>query len=243
MVAAGGLVQAHEAERLQRLRVAAELERLGRLDLGGSRSERECQLADQHLARGGGFLEPLGDCDRHTRDGPVAARDDLAALDADAGLQTVRGERVADLDRGPQCAQCIILVHRGHPEHRQQPVCAGPLDRAAVPGDRGSHQLQRMLEHPPQCFRVGRLVGSDVGEHHRHHLAGLDPDRRCQTHRAAVARRRYRCRCGCRQVECRVMAKDLPLELLQRLTRLEPEPLDEFDSAVLVHLERIRLPT
>src|SRR5262249_61438824 len=60
----------HEAGRRDRLGLALERERLEHLDLDPAADEGQREIAQQHLPRAGGPLEPGGDVDPVTRGAP-----------------------------------------------------------------------------------------------------------------------------------------------------------------------------
>ena len=110
-----------ETERVHRLRLPLQCERLDGLDPNGIAHEQPRLGADQCLARGSCLLEACGDVDRVAGDErlALAADDDLAGVDADPRLEAVLGDRRPHLRRGANSTQCVVLVRR--PESRRRP--------------------------------------------------------------------------------------------------------------------------
>ena len=137
-----------QAVRLDRLRLALQLERLDRLDVDGATHELHRLRADVHLVRRRGLLEPRGDVDRVAGDEPLArAGDDLAGVDADARLHAERRQRVAHLRGGAHRAQRVVLVQHRNAEHGHHRVADELLHRSAVALDDRPHPLEVAREH------------------------------------------------------------------------------------------------
>ena len=145
------LAHAHDAVGGDRLGSARQLQRLDRLDLGGVADERERRLADQHLARRRGLLEPLADRDRVPGDEAAArcraAGDDLAGGDADPRLRAEARRARRELECRAQRAQRVVLVHDRDAEHGHQPAVERALDGAAVTLDDRRRALEAARHH------------------------------------------------------------------------------------------------
>ena len=201
------------------------------------------------------LLEP-----RRRRDGAagheplVRADDNLAALDADPAFDPELGDRVPHLHRRPQRAQCIVLVHRRHPEHGHHRVPDELLDHAPMAFRSGLHLLEVRRQQSAQRLRIERLselggVG-DVREKHGHDLPlrpsdhlGLRRARRLGAPCPDRVRRRLGRRRGWGRVERRILHKDRLLEPLQSLARVEAELVAQRRARFLHHGERVRLAT
>ena len=165
-----------------------------RLPLGGERrrglgSDRvphqpPRRLAHEHLARRRARLEPRRGVHRVADEGPAAARDQhLAGGDPDARLERDRRalaqarQPLLDLQPRADRPQGVVLVDRGHPEHRAHRVADELLDAAAVPLDRLPRLGEVPLEQGTQHLRVVALAerrrSDEVAEQHRHDLPRL----------------------------------------------------------------------
>jgi hypothetical protein len=101
---------------------------------------------------------------------PVAGigSDDLAGVDARANGKThaVRflqllvqtAERGAHVDRGPDGAQCVVVVDSRDAEDRHRRVADELLHHPTVPLDLAADQVEVTLHHSPQCLRIERLA-------------------------------------------------------------------------------------
>ena len=130
-----------------RLRLPFELERRDWIGDDRVSHQPDGRVADEDLPSSGGRFEPLRDDDGVAGRERVpllgVACDHLAGVDARAHLDpdAVRGvepvvqagERLAKLDRRPDGAQRVVLVHDGDPEGGHDRVTDELLDRAAVP--------------------------------------------------------------------------------------------------------------
>ena len=150
---------------------------------------------------------------------------------ADAALHAELDDRLAHLERRPQRAQRVVLVHRRDAEDGHDRVADELLDDAAVPLGGRPHPLEVRREHRAHDLGVERLAEQrrvgDVGEEHRDDLAlraraelgrrgGGELDGAAAT-AARLGRR------SDRRVERGVLEQDRLLELLQRLARIEAE--------------------
>ncbi len=88
--------------------------------------------------------------------------DDLAALDADPALDAELAHRRLHLDRGPQRAQRVVLVHGGHAEDGHHGVADELLDHAAVALDGRLHPLEVAGEQ--RAHRLGVDVSPSAVE-------------------------------------------------------------------------------
>ena len=130
-----------------------------RFDRGRVAHEAPRGGADQHLAWLGGLLEPRRDVDGVAGDERVAfARDHLARVDTDAGLQAELTDRGAHLPGGAHCAQGIILARYRHTKHRHHRVADELLDGAAVAFEDRAHFVVVAAHRGPQCFGVGAVA-------------------------------------------------------------------------------------
>ncbi len=135
-----------EPPRRDRLRLPFELERRDRLGDDRVAHEPDRRVADEDLPSSRSGFEPLRDVDCVAGRERLAllrvAGDHLAGVDARAHLDpdAVRGvepvvqagERLAELDRGANGAQRVVLVHDRDPESGHDRVADELLDRAAV---------------------------------------------------------------------------------------------------------------
>ena len=127
-----------EPERLDRLGLSLQRERLDRLDADGVAHEHARLGADQRLAGSSRLLEARGDVHGISRDERLSlpAHDDLAGVDPDPRLER-RAAAIASRisDGGPNRAQRVVLVGRRNPEHGHDRVADELLHGAAVPLD------------------------------------------------------------------------------------------------------------
>jgi len=151
------------------------------------RDEAVRPLAEQDLARPARLLEPLADHDGLAGHEAVSrggiAGDDLAGIDADPHLERCAGEMalgrntLAQLDRGPDRAERVVLAHQRYAEHGHHLVADELLDRAAVALNHTGTELEEVGHDAPQRLGVESLGESggrdDVAEQHRHRLARL----------------------------------------------------------------------
>jgi hypothetical protein len=186
-----------QAERVDRLGLPLEHERLDGLDAYRVADEEAGLGADEHLAWLGGLLEPCSHVDRIARHESLAlaADHDLAGVDADARLQPVLGDRGAHLRGGARRAQRIVLVRDGDPEHRHHRVADELLDPAAVALDDRAQVVEVALHSRAQRLWVCRLAecrrAHEIGEHHSHDLPYLEGGlgrSECRSAEAAKAR-------------------------------------------------------
>ena len=148
----------HETERLDRLRLALQCQRLDRLDLDRRARELHGLRADVDLVRGRRLLEPRRDVDGVARDEPlVGSRHDLARVHADAGLHADRRQRVAHLGCGSKRAQRIVLVQHRHAENGHHRVADELLDGPAMTLDDRPHLCKTAVEHGAQQLWVEAL--------------------------------------------------------------------------------------
>ena len=159
-----------------RLGLALQLERVDGLDLDRVVDERECRLAEQHLARLCGLLQPGGHVNRVAGgQSLLRARHHLTGHDADPTLHAQLRQRSAHFDCGAHSAQRVVLVHDRYPEHRHHRVADELLNRAAVPLDDRFHPVEVACQQRPQPLRIEGLAercrAGHVAEEHRHDLA------------------------------------------------------------------------
>ena len=194
-----------QAIRGHRLGLPLRLERLDRLDAHRVAHEAEGRLAEQHVARARGLLEPCSDVDRvagHERLAARAvARDDLAGVDADpqgdacpeALLEIlVQGaEARLHLQCGAARAQRIVLVRLRDAEDREDGVADELLHRAAVTLERAAHLVEVGEHQAADRLRIEALA-------HRGRARQVTEDKRCELPALRVRRVRGRCRSSCR---------------------------------------------
>ena len=136
----------------------------------------------------GGRLEPLRDVDGVAGGERIAlgrvACIDLARVDAgphtdpdpERRLELVvqARELAAELDRGPDCAQRVVLVHDRDPEDAEDGVADELLDRAAVALEHRPRRLVIARPDTPERLRIKLLTKRrrvlDVAEDERHRL-------------------------------------------------------------------------
>jgi hypothetical protein len=172
------LVDIDEAESRDRLSLSLHLERIDRLCLDRLADELESRLANEDLARLGSLLQASSDVDGIPgRKALLRAGDDLAGVEADAGLDSELGQRVAHLDGCSHRTERIVLVHLGGAEHGHHGVSDELLHCPAVRLDDSLHALEVAGEEGAQGLRVRRLTESgrarDVTEENGHGLALL----------------------------------------------------------------------
>ncbi len=159
-----------DAPRLDRQALPLGGHRGHRLELGRVVDEAARRLADQDLVGRRRLLESLRGVDRVARDEcrAAVARDDLAAVDADADPQrrpALRRERLVQvrerpphLEGGPHRPQRVVLVHLRDAEDRHHGVADELLDGAAVMLDRPAHRVVPGTEERAQRLRVEVLA-------------------------------------------------------------------------------------
>ena len=170
-----------EPPRLDGLRLPFQVERRDRLGDDCVAHQPDRRVADENLPARGCGLEPLRDDNRVAgREGVPLRRvadDDLAGVDTGANLDpdAVRrlepvvqaGERLAELDRGANGAQRVVLVHDRDPERSHDRVPDELLDRAPVafqhlPGGlvvaRPDASKRLGIEAFPQRRRIGDVT-------------------------------------------------------------------------------------
>ncbi|HEY8627164.1 MAG TPA: hypothetical protein VIL56_02545 [Gaiellaceae bacterium] len=196
----------HEAECVQRFRLALERERRERLSLHRVPHESKRLLPDPDLSRLGGLLEARRNVDRVPRREPLLRADyDFAGVHADAKRQRRRevtlqllvelSDRLPHLARGAHSSERVVLVQYRHSEDGHHRVADELLDRASVPLDHAAHRLEVAGHHPTETFRVEpfaeRRRAAHVAEDNRDGLALLALDgRRNERGRARVAKAR-----------------------------------------------------
>ena len=183
----------HEPERLYRLGLAVQLQRLDRIDLDRIPEQPPRQRPDQDLAVGGRLLQPGGNIDRiaggERRPRPEITGHHLACVDADPhtdpnaalALQLV----VQPFQRLPHLRCCldrpqrVVLVHHRHPEHRHHRIPDELLHQPAMPLQHRPHLRVVAAQHMPQRLRIQPLPQrgrtGHVAEDRGHRLAQLVP--------------------------------------------------------------------
>ena len=116
-------------------------------------------LAEQDLARFGCLLQAGGDVDGVAGDERLAlAGNDLARVDAGAGLEPEPLDRFPDLGGRPHRPQRVVLVHPRNPEHCHGGVAHEFLDRAAVQLEDRAQLGVVAAHHLAQHFGIGALA-------------------------------------------------------------------------------------
>ena len=125
------------------LRLALQHERLDRLHLDRLANEHEGRVPEQHLARLGSLLEPRRHIHRVARRKPLLRPGHhLARHHADPAFQPELGQCLPHLERRPQRAQRVVLVHERHSENGHHRVADELLDAAPVPLHNRLHLLE-----------------------------------------------------------------------------------------------------
>ncbi len=177
----------NEPERLDRLGLPFEHERLDRFDANRVAHEEPRLRADQRLSCCGCLLESSSNVDRVAGDEglSLAADHDLAGVDPHPRLETVLGDRHTHLRRGANRPQSIVLVRDRDPENGHDRVADELLDCPTVALDDRSEILEVASHARAQCLRIGRLTErrrtDEIAEEDRHDLPRLARAlRRCQ---------------------------------------------------------------
>ena len=230
----------------------------------GVGDEQVRSAADQDLTGLSSLLEALADHERLARDERVPGTritcHDLARVDADPHLQpcvTVepayhRRDPLAQLNRGADCAESVVLPYHRYAEHRHHLVPDELLHGTAVPLDYLGGKVEEPRHHASQRLGIKpaceRRRGDDIAEDHRHrlagrrrHLGGRRSAARSRRGRRRRNRRERRTRPARRPVKSRILKQHRLLELLQREPRIAPELLPQTCARVGHHRERISL--
>ncbi len=192
-----------ERDRLARLPLQRQGLELGRLH--GVPDEAVRGITQHDLARRGGLLEPLSDCDRLAADEPVAgggiAGHDLAGVDPDPDLEPDFGltvelrDALLHGDGRAHRAQRVVLVHDRHAEDRHHLVADELLDRPAVALDRGRRPLEEAEHQVPERLGIEPVcqlrIRDEVAEENSDRLAALDAATRERVHVPKVHPRPY----------------------------------------------------
>jgi hypothetical protein len=168
-----------ETERLDRLGLPLERERLDRLQPNRVAHEASRAGADEHVAGGRRLLQASRDVDGVASDERLAGApdDDLAGVDSETRLQPVLCDRGSHLPGRAHRPQCIVFVGDGDAEDGHDSVADELLDRAPVPFDDRA-QVVEVAAHPrPQRLGIRRLPergrADDVAEKDGDHLSRL----------------------------------------------------------------------
>jgi hypothetical protein len=213
---------------------------VGRLEGSGAADELARARPDEDLRRRGRAHEPVGAIDRCAAREPPAARtgggEHLSRVDAEPQL---RLGLLAQLERGPDRPQGVVLVELVEAEHAHQPADGRALGDAAVALEDGRTAVPAVVQDAVEGLGIEALgQRGGVGEVDAH-----DRDEAAAAGLVGLRRRfRGQRRLDHRRQERRVMAEDLLLELAQVRPGLEPEVLDEPGTRVAVGLERVGLP-
>jgi hypothetical protein len=136
-------VDRDEPESGYRLRLSLELERLHGIGLDSFADECERVLSEQDLARGGGLLETGSDVDGVAgRQALLRSSDDLAGVQADAGLDAELGQCLPHLHGRAAGPERVVLVHLGDPEHGHDRIADELLHCSPVRFDDPFHALE-----------------------------------------------------------------------------------------------------
>jgi hypothetical protein len=179
---------AHERVSREGMDLPPGVDRPGRPGLDRRSHQPFGRLAEQHLVRLGGLLQPRGHVHRITRDQRLAGPDhDLAGVHTDPARHPHgpgRVEVAAELDQGrahllggAHRPERVVLVQVGQPEDGHHRVADELLDGAAVPLDSLAHPCVVGRHHAAQHLRVEpvaeRRRAHEVAEEHRHGPARL----------------------------------------------------------------------
>ena len=184
-----GRIQHVEAVRPHET-LALQIE-LDRLRLDGVAHERERVGAEQDVARPGRLLEPRG----HVHCVPGHERVALtchhrARIHADPRVETEVVDDVAQLDRGANRAQSVVLARNRNPEDGHHRVTDELLHRPPMTLQHHPRCLVVSVHQGPQRLRVravtDRRRACQVAEEDRHDLSHLTLGRRRE--RSAAAR-------------------------------------------------------
>ena len=140
---------------------AAQLDRLEALELDAALDEARRAGADEDLAGLRLLLEPCGDVHRlarRERRVPLLLGDDLARLDADAGLEVERPHPLERGEPGADGALGVVLVRERDPEGGHDGVAGELLHRAAVRDDAVRDLVEEARDAAPDDLRI------DAGE-------------------------------------------------------------------------------
>ena len=132
-----------------------------RLELDPALDEARRAGADEDLARLRLLLEPRGDVHRLARGErrvPLLLGDDLARLDADAGLEVERPHPLERGEAGADGALGVVLVRERDPEGGHDGVAGELLHRAAVRDDAVRDLVEEARDAAPDDLRI------DAGE-------------------------------------------------------------------------------
>ena len=197
----------HDPPRRHGIPDAPEPERAGLLQYDAVAHEALGFPADQDLAGLGSVFEAACEVDRVAHDEGLAgvrvARNHLPGVHADPDLDgdaprvlelvVQARERVPHVDRGPDGAQCVVLVQPRHAEDGHDRVADELLHRAAVALQHDAHLGEVAVHQLPQRLGVellserGRAL--DVREDHGDDLAHAGPrGRPCEGCAAVLAR-------------------------------------------------------
>jgi len=151
--------QLEEAVGPDRLRLSLQRERLDRLRSYALTHKYLRSFAEQDLARFRCLLQAGGDVDGVAGDERLAvARNDLARVDAGAGLEPEPHDRFANLGGRPYRPQRVVLVRPGNPEHGHGGIAHELLDRAAVQLEDRAQLRVVAAHHLAQHFGIGALA-------------------------------------------------------------------------------------
>ena len=172
--------------------LALQLE-LDRLRLDGVAHERERVRAEQDIARPGRLLEPRGHVHCVPRHERVAlTRHHRARIHADPRVQTELVDDVAQLDRGANRAQGVVLPRNRNPEDGHHRVTDELLHRPPMTLQHHPRRLVVPVHQGPQRLRVravtDRRRACQVAEEDRHDLSYLTLGRRPERSTAARAK-------------------------------------------------------
>ena len=210
----------------KRLGVSVQRERLAdRAELEVRANGARSPIGDDDRSRLRDLLEARGDVDGAARDVDIAScharSEHVARAQADTDCQRLRRvkgfvEAAKALEHAPRCAHGsdgVVLVHRRDTEDGHHRPADELLDRAAFGLDLPRHRREVVADQGAEILRVPLLRpcgrADDVGEedgHELQHLLRL-PERRGRRHLTRPGRRG-------REIEARVVAQDLKLELL-----------------------------
>ena len=196
------LFHGQQAVGLDGLGFPLQLERRKPLDGDALANEVQCLAAEQNLAGVRGLLQPGRNVDGVSScEALLGSGNDLAGVDPDPQLElrfvvalqlTVQViELRAEILRGADSAQCVVLVHLRHAEDGHHGVADELLDHSAVALDCGAGDVEVAGEHAAEALRIETLAecgrARDVAEQDGDRLPLLVDGLRLERRSARVA--------------------------------------------------------
>ena len=171
-------------------------------------------------------------CDPHT---PVALE-----------LIVEHAERVAQVERRPQRARRVVLVHARDAENSHHLVPYELVDRSAMANDDVHGGIEELAQHALEPLgielRRERARPDDVAEEHGNDLAGRRLEAGLSLRLCPRRRSRRRGDPKRRSAQRRVLRQDRAFEVAQRRARLDAQLVGQRAPRVLICRQRLRLP-